>query len=97
MAVTSNTLVIKKLNELSRCFEKETSASTRNMYLWLIRTQQLDQNCFYKRKRRGKFLLPMSRDQERHYDGRKAKLKSQVSFFRIKQSNYAAVSAFTGV
>jgi len=31
MAVTWNTLVIKKLNELNPCFEKETCASTSSM------------------------------------------------------------------
>jgi DNA-binding GntR family transcriptional regulator len=79
MVVTSNTLVLKKLNELNRRFEKETCASTRNMYLWPFITQQMDQNCFYRRKRRGKLLFPMSREQERHYDGRKAKFKKKVT------------------
>ena len=59
MAVTSNTLVIKKLNERNRCFEKETCASTRNKYgayLWPFRIQHFHQNSFYRRKRRGEDL-----------------------------------------
>ena len=43
----------KKLNEMNRCFENETCASTRNKhgaYLWPFRIQQFDQNCFYRPK-----------------------------------------------
>jgi len=63
---------------MNRCFEKETCTSTRNKYgayLWPFRTQHFHQNRFYRRKRRGKFLFPMSREQEEHYKGRKAKLQ----------------------
>ena len=52
---------------------------------------------FTEEKVVAKFLFAMSREQERHYSGRKAKLKNKRGHkyvFRIKQSNYAAVSAW---